>query len=332
MVEGSLGVPQCGRQRGAGCLGGAIAARLSARVGALCETHPRRGGRPQCSPAHTCFRAAAPRRTRTPYDTPLRDGNRDRLIGLLTERAAKTLMIYLMELNPVRRGPGGLGWRWQEGLAAAPSRRRRRQACGGRQRRQRRAHGRHWQCARGGAEQPISWRRGSERGAAVLAAAPRRSARLSRPHAHELPAPPPPPPDSLLVARRVLQAKPHPDPWQLERRQRRDLSARAALDARPGREGQGQGQGRGRGQGGGESKQPGAGGKSNRARRTACLQQRRVCYLAAGGARPAPRVTFNPTTTNRRPSPTQASYKTGREEHAGGVYNNMRVMGIDPRK
>eukprot|EP00775_Hariotina_reticulata_P005512 gene5512-5748_t len=36
---------------------------------------------------------------RSPYDTPLRDGNRDRLIGLLTERAAKTLMVYLMETN-----------------------------------------------------------------------------------------------------------------------------------------------------------------------------------------------------------------------------------------
>ncbi len=29
-------------------------------------------------------------RKRTPYDSPLRDGNRDRLIGLLTERATKT--------------------------------------------------------------------------------------------------------------------------------------------------------------------------------------------------------------------------------------------------
>ena len=29
----------------------------------------------------------------------MRDGNRDRLIGLLTERAVKTLMCYLMETN-----------------------------------------------------------------------------------------------------------------------------------------------------------------------------------------------------------------------------------------
>ncbi|MEW5316139.1 MAG: hypothetical protein WDW38_007525 [Sanguina aurantia] len=36
---------------------------------------------------------------RSPYDSPMRDGNRDRLIGLLTERAAKTLMVYLMETN-----------------------------------------------------------------------------------------------------------------------------------------------------------------------------------------------------------------------------------------
>ncbi|GBF89839.1 hypothetical protein Rsub_02543 [Raphidocelis subcapitata] len=45
-------------------------------------------------------RRGRPAWKRTPDDTPLRDGNRDRLIGLLTERAAKTLMIYLMELNP----------------------------------------------------------------------------------------------------------------------------------------------------------------------------------------------------------------------------------------
>ena len=35
-----------------------------------------------------------------PTISPLRDGNRDRLIGLLTERAAKTLLVYLMELSP----------------------------------------------------------------------------------------------------------------------------------------------------------------------------------------------------------------------------------------
>lgn len=37
---------------------------------------------------------------RSPDDTPLRDGNRDRLMGLLTERAVKTLAFYFMELNP----------------------------------------------------------------------------------------------------------------------------------------------------------------------------------------------------------------------------------------
>lgn len=37
-------------------------------------------------------------------DTPLRDGNRDRLIGLLTERAARTLLYYLFELNPTTYG------------------------------------------------------------------------------------------------------------------------------------------------------------------------------------------------------------------------------------
>ncbi|KAG2451845.1 hypothetical protein HYH02_003621 [Chlamydomonas schloesseri] len=36
---------------------------------------------------------------RSPDDSPLRDGNRDRLMGLLTERAAKTLAYYLLETN-----------------------------------------------------------------------------------------------------------------------------------------------------------------------------------------------------------------------------------------
>eukprot|EP00882_Tetradesmus_deserticola_P001384 GHRQ01001499.1.p1 GENE.GHRQ01001499.1~~GHRQ01001499.1.p1 ORF type:complete len:570 (+),score=231.36 GHRQ01001499.1:75-1784(+) len=44
-------------------------------------------------------RRGRPAWMRSPYDSPLRDGNRDRLIGLLTERAAKTLMVYLMETN-----------------------------------------------------------------------------------------------------------------------------------------------------------------------------------------------------------------------------------------
>jgi len=38
-------------------------------------------------------------RPSTPDDTPLRDGNRDRLLGLLTERATKTLMFYTQETN-----------------------------------------------------------------------------------------------------------------------------------------------------------------------------------------------------------------------------------------
>jgi len=36
---------------------------------------------------------------RSSFDSPLRDGNRDRLIGLLTKRAAVTLSYYLMETN-----------------------------------------------------------------------------------------------------------------------------------------------------------------------------------------------------------------------------------------
>lgn len=34
-------------------------------------------------------------RLRDPYDTPLRDGNRDRLYGLLTQRSVATLLHYL---------------------------------------------------------------------------------------------------------------------------------------------------------------------------------------------------------------------------------------------
>lgn len=55
------------------------------RKGKAYEKKTRRRGRP----AHT----------RSPDDTPLRDGNRDRLMGLLTERAVKTLLFYLMETN-----------------------------------------------------------------------------------------------------------------------------------------------------------------------------------------------------------------------------------------
>mmetsp|Transcript_13129 Transcript_13129/g.21338 ORF Transcript_13129/g.21338 Transcript_13129/m.21338 type:complete len:168 (-) Transcript_13129:613-1116(-) len=38
-------------------------------------------------------------RTHDPYSTPLRDGNRDRLYGMLTARAAATLLTYLTEMN-----------------------------------------------------------------------------------------------------------------------------------------------------------------------------------------------------------------------------------------
>ena len=38
-------------------------------------------------------------RLRDPDDSPLRDGNRDQLFGLLTKRAARSLVTYLMELN-----------------------------------------------------------------------------------------------------------------------------------------------------------------------------------------------------------------------------------------
>eukprot|EP00803_Ostreobium_quekettii_P003275 evm.model.scf_647.3 EVM.evm.TU.scf_647.3 scf_647:38708-40227(-) len=44
-------------------------------------------------------RRGRPAHLRSPYDSPLRDGNRDRLIGLLTDRAARTLLRYLMETN-----------------------------------------------------------------------------------------------------------------------------------------------------------------------------------------------------------------------------------------
>lgn len=44
-------------------------------------------------------RRGRPAHQRSPEDSPLRDGNRDRLIGLLTLRAAKTLEYYFMETN-----------------------------------------------------------------------------------------------------------------------------------------------------------------------------------------------------------------------------------------
>lgn len=44
-------------------------------------------------------RRGRPAHQRSPDDSPLRDGNRDRLIGLLTLRAAKTLEYYFVETN-----------------------------------------------------------------------------------------------------------------------------------------------------------------------------------------------------------------------------------------
>ncbi|CAD7700439.1 unnamed protein product [Ostreobium quekettii] len=61
-----------------------VAARAGGK-GSSFESDKRRRGRP----AHL----------RSPFDSPLRDGNRDRLIGLLTDRAARTLLRYLMETN-----------------------------------------------------------------------------------------------------------------------------------------------------------------------------------------------------------------------------------------
>lgn len=49
-------------------------------------------------------RRGKPAHMRSPDDTPLRDGNRDRLMGLLTERAAKTLLYYFFEMNPTLYG------------------------------------------------------------------------------------------------------------------------------------------------------------------------------------------------------------------------------------
>lgn len=47
----------------------------------------------------TVRRRGRPAHQRSPDDSPLRDGNRDRLIGLLTQRAAKTLEYYFIETN-----------------------------------------------------------------------------------------------------------------------------------------------------------------------------------------------------------------------------------------
>jgi hypothetical protein len=49
--------------------------------------------------SHPNRRRGRPAHRRSPTDSPLRDGNRDRLIGMLTLRAAKTLEYYFMETN-----------------------------------------------------------------------------------------------------------------------------------------------------------------------------------------------------------------------------------------
>ena len=59
--------------------------RARSKHGSSYENKKRRRGRPAW--------------TRSPDDSPFRDGNRDRLIGLLTERATKTLIYYLSETN-----------------------------------------------------------------------------------------------------------------------------------------------------------------------------------------------------------------------------------------
>lgn len=61
-------------------------------------SNPRRQG-PDQVPNKKKRRQGRPAWKRSPDDSPFRDGNRDRLIGLLTERSAKTLAHYLMETN-----------------------------------------------------------------------------------------------------------------------------------------------------------------------------------------------------------------------------------------
>lgn len=60
-----------------------------------------RGSRLKGAAAEAVAAGGRPRRwQRGEGDTLLRDVNRDRLMGLLTERAAKTLLFYFSELNP----------------------------------------------------------------------------------------------------------------------------------------------------------------------------------------------------------------------------------------
>lgn len=59
--------------------------KVRSRHGKSYESKGRRRGRPAWQ--------------RSPNDTPLRDGNRDRVIGLLTDRAVRTLIYYFSETN-----------------------------------------------------------------------------------------------------------------------------------------------------------------------------------------------------------------------------------------
>jgi len=64
----------------------------------VCEASPHRPSSGDYS-GRDGRRKGRPAWTRSPDDTPLRDGNRDRLIGLLTIRAVHTLLHYTMETN-----------------------------------------------------------------------------------------------------------------------------------------------------------------------------------------------------------------------------------------
>lgn len=89
-------------------------------VGALRQQQPQHVGRHSIAvrrrPGAILTTAMVKNRNiRDPYDTPLRDGNRDRLYGLLTERACATLLWYTFETNQVRPVPAYtrsdvLGW------------------------------------------------------------------------------------------------------------------------------------------------------------------------------------------------------------------------------
>lgn len=57
--------------------------------------------RPACVPIQTVAMVKNRKMIRDPDDSPMRDGNRDRLYGLLTERACSTLVWYTFETNQV---------------------------------------------------------------------------------------------------------------------------------------------------------------------------------------------------------------------------------------